>query len=392
MKSQESSIIEFEKTRIKNILISVFRGWKVSKIVEGMAITVKSNQIVKYFKLKKEYFIFISWYKQTRKRVEFSLNFYEKRILQITLRNWKLSNILRKLKMKLGPVCGVKKLNFRRSFQSWIEVWKKKNKFSYAFHILQCTYDRVRTRRALFRWPGWREWRKSEEFMKLILLKKRGRGRLLSVIGLREREMDEIKEKEMEKEKSNLSSSFELIRQRKNYLSLADRIAIECTYVICENYYDNNGVKLKFNPNDRKLNGSGNGYGNESNISLPESYNASYAMAKTLLLNRTGISTNTNTDTQNRNRNNDNKSINHRNQNAASVRASDAVRSELNSKNQIDFLFKFLKTPSTRAEQAVKEIFLLLHLVLAGWLKAVKTLKILRIKERKLFYSHQKVL
>ena len=139
--------MEFEKTRIKNILISVFRGWKVSKIVEGMAISVKSNQIVKYFKLKKEYFIFISWYKQTRKRVEFSLNFYEKRILQTTLRNWKLSNILRKLKMKLGPVCGVKKLNFKRSFQSWIEVWKKKNKFSYAFHILQCTYDRVRTDR-----------------------------------------------------------------------------------------------------------------------------------------------------------------------------------------------------------------------------------------------------
>ena len=176
------------------------------------------------------------------RRTKFPLKYLETRILRICWRNFKIFRILQMMRKKLGPVCGVNKLYLQRGLAAWINAWKKRNKISYACHLLQNSIDRFTVRRALYVWPGWREYRKSEEMKMRLLVEKRGRGRLLGIVGFAEGARE--REKKYKREESDNISHFALssstssfIRQKKERLSLAERIAIESTYLICDDHH-----------------------------------------------------------------------------------------------------------------------------------------------------------
>ena len=158
------------------------------------------------------------------------------------------------MRRKLGPACGLNKLYLQRGFTGWINAWKKRNKISYACHLLQNTINRFTVRKALYIWPGWREYRKSEEMKMRLLVEKRGRGRLLGILGfaegVREREKKYKKEERKNTSTSALSSSpsTSFIRQKKVMLSLAERVAIEATYLICDDYHKYRAIQYKCAP------------------------------------------------------------------------------------------------------------------------------------------------
>ena len=289
----------------KKCLKSTFRAWKISHIVIYETRKNFYMQICNRRNVRKMFFTFISWQETIEKRIKFPIKYIETRLLRISLHNLRIFGILQILKRRLGVLCGIRKVYLQRGFAGWVRAWKKRNKISSAVHLLQNAINRFLARRALHQWPGWREYRKSEAMKMKILTGKRGRERLLGIIGFVEKERKREKEIEIEKEKdrekyyminnasnhtlpilSSSSSSNSFIKKIKQNFSLAERIAIEATYLVLENSQKHRTTLHEEN------NSKSNSYsGDYCGVSDPSSYGEAFSLASLLLSQRIGWST-----------------------------------------------------------------------------------------------------
>ena len=234
--------------------MSYFRVWKIFHIVVSETLKNSSRQIQIILRKRNQFSTISSLQSVFERRRKLPSKYLETRILRISWRNLRIFRILGMMRRKLGPACGVNKLYLQRGFTGWINAWKKRNKISYACHLLQNTIDRFTVRKALNIWPGWREYRKSEEMKMRLLVEKRGRGRLLGILGFAEGVRE--REKEYKKKERKNTSTFALftspsisfIRQKKVMLSLAERVAIEATYLICDDYHKYRAIQYKCAP------------------------------------------------------------------------------------------------------------------------------------------------
>jgi hypothetical protein len=246
--------------------------------------------------------------------------------------------------VRLGAVCGVMKVYRKRAFQSWVSVWKKRIATAYAVHLLQLTIDRATARRAMLNWPGWRQYRKSEEFRLKLMKKKRECSlNMLQVLEMLGKEEEE--EGRVNKECQGLRTDKRL--QAKDPLSLAERVAREASSLIIRERQDSRQRS------------------DEMATTLSTCYAAAVTAAKCALSTRAGVHT---------------SEIN-----------GDLDASSPGVGRTLDFFLASLRCSQSCEEQAVKELLLLLQIVMMAWSKAAKMLSRWRLKGRRLRRSVNKV-
>ena len=349
LKGQRVAALSFRASKLKNVLFLCLREWFALVIVEKDCDEKLSLQLNTLQNKRKKKEIFRFWLNSVREKTESSVKHFQIRILRCHFREWRLLKTVCLLNMKLGAVCGVLKVYRKDAFKSWVYVWKKRRATAYAVNLLQLTFDRVTARRALLRWPGWQQYRRSEEFrMKLIERKRQRSGYMLQVIEMLNKDNEEREEEEEGRVHDGGQGLWTLKHLKiRDQLSLAERVAVEASNLVCRESQSSH-------------------QGPDGTVTLPACYAAAVTAAKCVLLSRAGT-------------------------HHTSDITGDFEPSKGGVGSTLDFFLGSLRSSQSVEEHAVKELFLLLQIVLIAWSKAAKVLSSLRVKGRRLRHHATKV-
>jgi hypothetical protein len=342
LKGQRVAALSFRENRIKNTLLLCLKEWFAVVILEKDSDEKLSLQLIISQKKRKKREILHFWLNSLQVKTESSARYFQTRILRCHFQEWRMLNRVRLMNVRLGAVCGVLRVYRKRAFQSWVSVWKKRKATGYAVHLLQLTFDRATARRALHNWPGWRQYRKSEEFrMKLFQKKRESSVCMLQVIEMLGKEDEEGR---IEGRGKGLRTDKHL--KIKDPLSLAERVAFEASSLIIRE-------------------SQGSRQGADQMATWSACYAAAVTAAKCALLSRAGMLTS---------------------EISGDLNASSGVVRTL------DFFLGSLRFSQSGEEQAVQELLLLLQIVMMAWSKAAKMLSSWRVKGRRLRRSANKVI
>ena len=342
LKDQRAAALTFRAEKDRNRLFSCLKEWYALVILEKDSDEKKSMQLKISLKKRRKKVIFRIWSDSLQKKLEAPVIYFKNRILLCHFHEWRLVRTARLLTERQAAVCGFLKVHQQRAFRSWVTLLKKKRAMSYAINLLQLTIDRVTARRALLRWPGWQQYRKSEAFRKNLMQRKRERcGCMLRIIDMLD------KEKEIEEEEE-ISKGMRTDKHLKRKDSLAERVALEATTLISREGSDSS-------PEGSQV------------ATLSARYTAAVAAAKCALLTRAGV------------------------HHSSHISGELGISTTSKVQSSLDFFLGSLWCSQSREEQAVKELLLLLQIVLMAWSKAARMLSGWRAKGRTLRRSVNKV-
>jgi len=349
---QKAAFQIFHIVQKKISLKKMFKQWSMTNSNLTIYENIFTSRVLVLLCRRRESKAYLMWSVCLNRRMHVPLMYLHRRLLRISFRDWRLSRTTRLLREKLGNIRGLYKLHLQRGFKHWGGSVLKMQNVKKGIQILEMKLNRMMMKKALLHWPGWREWRRSEGMRRELLKKHRGRGRLLGII--------DILEKNGKKAKTVLDHSSqgvppigERINQR---LSLAERLAVEATYMMCQDYYDLQGKRTYVEQSISSI-----------EKELPSTYTTALCSAEGLLSKRIKS-------------NHGHLESNTLNIGQKHSKSKDQAQGGTGTQSR--------EVQGTGAQsrevQAVEELLLLLRLVMMAWNKTAKTITNLRNKARRI--------
>ena len=357
--------------KANNHLLECFQNWSAIRMTEKDVMKKKFESvfILKRMKCTSRHFSF--WLKKVHLKENDIVRCFDNVVLRRCMRDWRMMRPIRLLKENFGVVCGVHRVYLQRAWCSWKDLFKKKCRIAYALSLLKTTADRMRARKALLNWPGWREHRKSEEMKSRLIVKHIERTHLLSYFNHMARE-------DKENTHSAINDDVNLVQHvDKKRLTLAERVAVEAVHLLC--------------PKHTSIESSRRGYGIIELTTQTTSYHTALSVAnKKFMRRKAAVHVNLNNaemegTTINSDRNNKINKKNNKNKSN-----NNTMNNKDNNVLEIDFLAS-LDGSSSREELAVRELLLFLQIVFLAWRKVAKNIRLRRVKARQVVHARGKV-
>ena len=194
-----------------NTVLNIFKEWYAISIIEKRKKESKELEILLRSEIRKKK-DFFSMLQNLIEIKYFNVEtFYRVNTLRHYWHEWRVQRTVQFLKTKLGSLFGARKIYLLRTLKCWVSALKLKRKITYAVQLLQVTIDRAKAREALFKWPGWQQYRKSEVMRKQILLK-RGIGEY----GIQGEGVEEMKGEETDQKDKDERNQCNLVNKNHN--------------------------------------------------------------------------------------------------------------------------------------------------------------------------------
>ena len=155
-----------------NIVLNIFKEWCALFLIEKHKKEKIEIEIIMRSKIKKKKVFFSILQSLVEIKYFNAKTFYRLNTLRYYWHAWRVQRTVQILEKNFGSLFGPRKIYLQRTLKCWIRVFRLKSKMTYAVQLLQVTMDRANAREALYKWPGWQEYRKSEVMRKQILLKR----------------------------------------------------------------------------------------------------------------------------------------------------------------------------------------------------------------------------
>lgn len=350
-------------------LLEYFKNWSALRIAEKEVMKKKFGDILILRRIKCTSRHFSIWLQRAQEKESAIVRHYDNTILRRCVRDWRMMKPVRLVKENLGIVCGVHRVYLSRAWHSWKGLSRKKCNMAYALSLLRTTLDRMRARKALLNWPGWREHRKSEDMKRRLIVKHIERSHLLNCFNRMARE-------DKQKSHSAVTAGITSVPNAQiKRLTLAERVAVEAVHLLC--------------PKNVRMERSRGGSHIDELTFQTVSYHTALSLANKQFMRRKAA-------TQVRRMDvvvegtivNSDKNITNTNTNSTTNK--DSMKNKDNWIFETDILASLVDC-SSREELAVKELLLFMQIVFIAWRKVAKNIRVKRVKIRQVVHARGKV-
>ena len=348
-------------------LLEYFKNWSAIRIAEKEIMKKRFGEVSILRRIKCTSRHFSNWLQRAHEKESAIVRHYDNTILRKCVRDWRMIKPVRLVKENLGIVCGVHRVHLSRAWHSWKGLYRKKCNMAYALSLLRTTLDRMRARKALLNWPGWREHRKSEDMKRRLIVKHIERTHLLDCFNRMARE-------DKQKTHSAVTAGINSVpNAEKKRLTLAERVAVEAVHLLC--------------PKNISTERSRGGSRIDELTFQTVSYHTALSVANKQFMRRKAA-------TQVKRMDvvvagtivNSDKNITNTN----STTNNDSMKNKDNWIFEIDILASLVDCNS-REELAVKELLLFMQIVFIAWRKVAKDIRVKRVRTRQVVHARGKV-